>query len=187
MGVYRTARAQVSAMVAVAAVAVAGLAACTAAQPGREAPAASASASPVPTHVPGTPTLAPAAPAETPTARPLPLATAPGQPASGKSLLTQADSGLTILLPVGAQVTVVLAIAPGMMMWDQPVAKGRAVTRLSASGGYPSSGTARAVFQAVAPGTVELISATDAKCNHAIAPCPVPDQAWQVTVLVPAN
>ena len=73
------------------------------------------------------------------------------------------------------------------MMWDQPVAPGGAVTRVSATGGYPSSPTARAVFRAVAPGTVQLMSVTDAGCNHQTTPCPMPVQAWQVTVLVPAG
>jgi hypothetical protein len=185
--VYRTACAQVFTVVAVAA--VAGLAGCAAVQPGREAPAAAASASPVPAPALGTPTLAPIGPAGTPTTGPpAPHGTAPGQSAARKSLLTQADSGRTILLPVGAEVTVVLALpAPSMMMWDQPVVQGSAVTRVAVNGGYPSGLPARAVFLAVAPGTVQLVSQTDAQCNHQTPPCPAPDQAWQVTVLVPAS
>ena len=51
------------------------------------------------------------------------------------------------MLPVGDEVTVVLG-PPGMAMpWDQPAAQGGAVAGVTATGGYPTSFPARAVFK----------------------------------------
>ena len=63
------------------------------------------------------------------------------------------------------------------------------MVRVSASGGYPSSLPARAVFKAVRPGTAKLTSWTDAKCLHLPEPqrCLPPQQLWQVTVIIPAG
>jgi hypothetical protein len=113
----------------------------------------------------------------------------PGPPVTDRNILTQADSGLTILLPAGREITVVLG-PPGMVMpWDQPVALGGVVIRVSASGGYLSSLPARAVFKAVRPGTAQLTSSTDARCLHLpeAQRCLPPQQIWQVTVTVPAG
>jgi hypothetical protein len=111
-------------------------------------------------------------------------------PSASRSLLTEADSGLTVLLPAGAEVTVVLTpprtdVMNGVM-WDQPVSGGCNVVLVSATGGYPSVQPARAVFRAVAPGSVDLTAWTDYACNHWTSPCPEPTQEWQVTVVVPA-
>jgi hypothetical protein len=97
-------------------------------------------------------------------------------------MLTQADSGLTIRLPVGAEVTVVLSRGT----WDPPAAHGAALVRVSVAGGYPSHLPARAVFRAVAPGTAELTSQTDPPCFHQAPRCTVATQLWHVAVLVPA-
>jgi hypothetical protein len=108
---------------------------------------------------------------------------------TGRSLLTEADSGITIVLPAGDEVTVVLG-PPGLAMpWDQPAAQGGAVARVTASGGYPTSAAARAVFKAVQPGTAHLTSATDIKCLHlpAATRCLPAQQIWEVTVIVPAS
>lgn len=108
---------------------------------------------------------------------------------TGRSLLTEADSGMTIVLPAGDEVTVVLG-PPGLAMpWDQPLVQGGAVARITASGGYPASAPARAVFRALKAGTARLMSATDEKCLH-LPPaerCLPPQQIWQVTVIVPAG
>jgi hypothetical protein len=73
---------------------------------------------------------------------------------------------MTIVLPAGHEVTVVLGPS-GMVMPSGPAGRaGGAVVRVSASGGYPSSLPARAVFKAVRPGTARLTSWTDAKCLH---------------------
>jgi hypothetical protein len=113
----------------------------------------------------------------------------PGTPVTGRNLLTETDSGITIVLQAGQEVTVVLGPAGLTMPWDQPVAQGGAVVRVSASGGYPSSLPARAVFRAVSPGTAHLTSLTDIKCLHlpAAQRCLPPQQVWQVTVIVPAG
>jgi hypothetical protein len=89
-------------------------------------------------------------------------------------------------LPVGSEVTVVLSSAPQGVMWDQPVAQGGAVVRVSVTGGYPSHEPARAVFRAVAPGTARLMSQSDLLCFHQAPRCLVAARVWDVTVLVPA-
>ena len=75
------------------------------------------------------------------------------------------------------------------MPWDRPVAQGGAVVRVSASGGYPSSLPARAVFKAVRPGTARPTSWTDARCLHLpqAQRCLPAQQMWEVTVVVPAG
>ena len=185
---YRTC---VPAAAAIAALALAGIAGCASAQSGEAAaPASSASAStacasprPTPTTAP-----APAGPRPTPTtALPSAAVTPARTPSASRSLLTQADSGLEVTLPVGAEVTVVLTPPPTGAMWDQPVSGGCNVVLMSATGGYPSSLPARAVFRAVTPGSVNLTAQTDYKCNHQTPPCPAGGQEWQVTVLVPAD
>jgi len=93
------------------------------------------------------------------------------------------------VLPPGHKVTVALG-PPGLAMpWDQPVAQGAAVALVSASGGYPTSLPARAVFRAVRAGTARLTSVTDAKCLHLTGPsrCLPPQRIWEVTVIVPAS
>jgi len=139
------------------------------------------------TVVAGTPTGAATAASATPV--PLPIESSPrpaGSSTAGAVIpagpLTQADDGKTVLLAVGQQVTVVLATPP--RMWDQPAARGGAVTRVSASGGYPTATPARAVFRAVAPGTAQLTSAADMRCEHQIPRCLPPDEIWTVWVVV---
>jgi hypothetical protein len=77
----------------------------------------------------------------------------------------------------------------GYTSWDKPLAAGpeaSALRRISASGGYPSSAPARAIFLAVRPGTALLRSITDAPCLHAKPQCEIAQQVWQVTVIVKA-
>jgi hypothetical protein len=173
-----------------ASLATVGLAACgTSAAPGGS-PLSSASASPATTSAlptasgTVTPVMAPPI-----TALPTIPSSPPGPPVTGRSILTGADSGITIQLPAGQKVTVVLESSSVMMLWGQPVAQGGAVVRVSASGGYPSSLPARAVFKAVRPGTARLTSWTDAQCLHLpeAQRCLPPQQLWQVTVIVPAG
>ena len=123
-----------------------------------------------------TATLVPVASSPSPTAPPTAGAVTPAGP------LTQADNGKTLQLTVGQQITVVLTRSP--MTWDQPTAQGSAVTRVSASGGYPGTTPARAVFRAVAPGTAQLTSVTDMQCLHATPRCSVPQEVWTVRVVV---
>ena len=120
------------------------------------------------------------------TALPTIRSSPPGPPVTGRSLLTQTDSGITIVLPVGHEVTIVLGPSGLAMPWDQPAAQGGAVVRVSSSGGYPSSLPARAVFKAVRPGTARLFSWTDAECLHLpeAQRCLPAQQIWEVTVIV---
>ena len=169
----------------------AGLAACgTSPAPGGSPPS-SVSASPIAgTSVPArssasaTPVMAPPI-----TALPTVRNSSPGPPVTDRKLLTQADSGLTILLPAGREIAIVLGPSGMIMPWDPPVALGGVVIRVSASGGYPSSLAARAVFKAVRPGTAQLTSWTDARCLHLpeAQRCLPPQQVWQVTVIVSAG
>ncbi len=80
-----------------------------------------------------------------------------------------------------------MVLGPGGQPWDPPLASGDALTQVGASGGYPSALPARAVFQAVRPGTAGLTSMTDAKCLHSSPRCSIPQRAWQVTVIVSAS
>jgi hypothetical protein len=123
------------------------------------------------------------------TALPTIRSSPPRPPVTGRSLLTEADSEMTIVLLVGQEVTVVLGPSGMVMPWDRPVAQGGAVVRVSASGGYPSSLPARALFKAVRPGTARLTSLTDAKCLHLpeARRCLPAQQIWQVAVVVPAG
>jgi hypothetical protein len=107
---------------------------------------------------------------------------------SGKVTLTQSDNGATVVLARGQQIIVVLG-GTGMPTWDQPLAAGphaSLLRRVSASGGYPSSAPARAVFLAVHPGTSVIRSITDAACLHAKPSCEIAQQVWQVSVIVTA-
>jgi hypothetical protein len=99
--------------------------------------------------------------------------------------LTATDSGAVVHLHTGQQVTVVLA--PDFEQWHLPAASGTAVRLVSASGGYPGKQPARAVFLAVAPGTAQLSSTSDAACLHAHPRCMIPQQVWQATVIVSAG
>lgn len=96
-----------------------------------------------------------------------------------------ADDGATIRLRVGQEVTVVLGA--GGLMWDLPSASGGAVSRISASGGYPSTQPARAVFRAVRLGTSALGSLTDARCLHSSPRCEIAQRVWRVFVIVQSN
>ena len=91
------------------------------------------------------------------------------------------------MLPLGHEVTVALGPPAMIMSWDQPVAQGTAVALVSASGGYPASLPARAVFRAVRAGTARLTSVTDAKCLHLEPRCLPPQRIWEVTVIVPVS
>lgn len=124
----------------------------------------------------GTATLVPVASSPRPTG---PTTAGPVIPTGP---VTRADDGETFRLTVGQQITVVLTASP--MAWVQPTAQGSALTRVSASGGYPGTTPAQAVFRAVAPGTAQLTSVTDMQCLHATPPCSVPQEVWTVWVVV---
>jgi hypothetical protein len=152
----------------------AGAAACgtqVAGQPAR--PVATATAIPASR---GTASPAVSVTASRPPATPPPILTGP-------ATLTAADRGVTIRIHPGQRVTVELA-ARGSFSWHVPAAAGAAVTRISASGGYPGRQPARATFLAVRAGTATLTAIDDTPCLHTQPACLPVQQAWQVTILV---
>lgn len=109
--------------------------------------------------------------------------TAPaGRILSHRRALTVADNGATVRLRVGQPV--VVALAGRGLVWDVPKASGDAVRRISASGGYPTSRPARAIFGAVRPGQSSLTSVTDAQCLHSRPGCEIPQRLWHVLIIV---
>ncbi len=130
-----------------------------------------------------------AAPARTVTANPQPAGTASWHPPSppptltGPVTLTTADNGAAVRLHVGQQVAVALASA-GSFSWHVPAAAATAVRRVSASGGYPGQQPARAAFVAVRSGGATLTAIDDTACRHGQPACELPQQEWQVTVIV---
>jgi anti-sigma factor RsiW len=108
-----------------------------------------------------------------------------GLPTSGAAIpagsVTRADNGKTFQLTVGQQITVVLSAPP---MWDQPTAQGSALIRVSASGGYPGTTPAQAVFRAAAPGTAQVTSASDMQCLHTTPRCLPAVQIWSISLVV---
>jgi hypothetical protein len=109
----------------------------------------------------------------TPTPTPSPTLTGP-------HTLTEADSGATVRLHPGEQVNVDLSHG----QWDPPTARGAAVQRTAATGGYPSQQPARATFRAVADGTATLQSTTDYACLHTRPQCMIAQRVWSVRVIV---
>jgi hypothetical protein len=187
----RIAQGQVLTAMIAATIATACLAACGTTQAPSGSPVASARSSSATASAASVLPVASgsATPVTAPAITQLPTAgsSSPEPTVTGRNLLTEADSEITIVLPAGDEVTVVLG-PPGLAMpWDQPAAQGGAVARVTASGGYPTSVPARAVFKAVRPGTARLTSATDAKCLHLPIRCLPPQRIWEVTVIVPAS
>ncbi len=110
----------------------------------------------------------------------------PGIPSpalTGPATLTEADNGATVRLSPGQRVIVVLS-SHGMLSWHIPAATGTIVRRASAAGGYPAPRPARATFIATRSGSATLNAVNDAQCLHAQPACTVPQQAWQVTIIV---
>jgi hypothetical protein len=145
-----------------------------AASPGGAAPAPNGSASAARTA------SIPPAPRET---APSPTPRSPSPTLAGQAVVTEADNGATVRLSRG-QLAVVALSAGGMLSWRVPVAAGTAVRRTSAVGGYPGRLPARATFLATGRGSATLTSVNDTACLHARPACMVPQQTWQVTVIV---
>lgn len=130
-----------------------------------------------------------ASPARTATASPQAAGTAswrspsPPPTLTGPVTLTSSDNGATVRLHVGQQVAVALA-SMGLFSWHVPAAMGTAVTRVSASGGYPGQQPARAAFLAVRPGNATLTAIDDTACLHAQPACEPAQQEWRVTVII---
>jgi hypothetical protein len=124
----------------------------------------------------------PAGPASVPGSAP---ATGPTPRPSGGALgtLTVADNGATVRLSTGQSLTVTLG-PHSAFSWHVPAATGAAVRRTSASGGYPGDRPARATFLAVRAGRSILAAVDDTACLHAQPACLLPQQSWQVVVIV---
>jgi hypothetical protein len=130
---------------------------------------------------PGGGSASPAASASVPGSAP---ATGPTpRPSGGGGALTVTDNGATVRLSTGQSLTVTLA-PHSAFSWHVPAATGRAVRRMSASGGYPGDRPARATFLAVRAGRTVLAAVNDTACLHAQPACLLPQQTWQVVVIV---
>jgi hypothetical protein len=55
---------------------------------------------------------------------------------------------------------------------------------VSASGGYPGQQPAQAAFVAVRSGDATLTAIDDTACLHGQPACELPEQDWQVTVII---
>ncbi|HEX6931702.1 MAG TPA: hypothetical protein VF162_06150 [Streptosporangiaceae bacterium] len=85
------------------------------------------------------------------------------------------------------QVINVILGAHGMLTWNPPRVAGSVpgvLRQLSAGGGYPAKGPARASYRAVAAGRVEILSGTNARCLHATPPCAIAQRLWRVIIVV---
>lgn len=107
----------------------------------------------------------------------------PGSSATdGEVTVTEADSGKTVHLHIGQRLRVVLG-GRGEQ-WHRPASLGPFLHLAAASGGYPSSRPAGAVFLAVQAGTASVTSMTDHPCLHTQPPCMIAQRVWSVRVLV---
>jgi len=112
-----------------------------------------------------------------------PSARSPSPALVSPATLTEADSGAAVRLSAGQSVVVVLS-SHGVLSWHTPAATGTAVRRTSATGGYPGQRPASATFFAARRGSATLSAVSDTACLHARPACTVPQQGWQVTVIV---
>ena len=98
--------------------------------------------------------------------------------------LHESDSGRTLHVHRGDTITVRL---PGGSMggYHRPRTSDRhAVSRTSASGGYPTDTDARATFVARHRGHADLTSTNDYRCLHKTPRCLPPQKQWVVHVVV---
>lgn len=109
--------------------------------------------------------------------------TTPGTSApNGEVTVTEADSGRTVHLRTGQRLRVVLS-GRGEQ-WHRPASPEPFLRMAEASGGYPSTRPAIAVFVAVRSGTASVTSITDHPCLHADPPCMMAQRVWSLRVLV---
>jgi hypothetical protein len=103
-------------------------------------------------------------------------ASAANFPARAAVSLTVLSNGRTVRLFRGQSVTVVPR--HGGLPRHVPTVTGRAVRRISASGGYPDRQPARATFVAASPGGPILSSVDYISCLHVRPSCAVAQRSW---------
>jgi hypothetical protein len=96
--------------------------------------------------------------------------------------VAEADNGATVHLHTGQRLRVVLGDRG--QQWHLPASSGASLRLTAASGGYPTSHPADAVFLALRAGTATVTSLTDHPCLHAQPPCKIAQRAWSVHVLI---
>lgn len=114
-------------------------------------------------------------PPPSPSPRPSPSAV------GGTVTVTDGDSGATIHLTVGQHLRVRLSNGT----WDPPVSSAESVlSRQSSAGGYPTTQPVDASFAAIAKGSADVTSTSDAACFHTQPRCMMAQRQWQVHVVV---
>jgi hypothetical protein len=121
-----------------------------------------------------------ATPPATPPATTSP-ATSPPPSGSADVSVAEADNQTTVTLVVGQTLGVSLGAE-----FLAPATAGAALTRVSASGGYPTGQPVAALYRAVSPGSADVTTHSDYACLHATPPCTVPVRLWTVHVSVVA-
>lgn len=104
---------------------------------------------------------------------------APGPSTGADVTVTETDTGRTVTLYAGQ--TLAVNLGPSYL---PPTVSGPALTRLSATGGYPSGQPLAALYRAAAPGSADVTTRTDAACLHDPQPCARPIALWQLHVIV---
>jgi hypothetical protein len=100
---------------------------------------------------------------------------------SGQTItVTTADNTRAISLRVGDTLVVSLP----SMYTPTKVSSSAALAQRDVVGGYPTGQPLVARYLAVAQGTVDVSSISDAACNHQPTPCPSPQVPWIVHVTV---
>lgn len=105
------------------------------------------------------------------------------QPATAPPGVAVGDAahGTTLRLTTGQHVRVHLSDGS----YDSPVSSHPGtVVRRRITGGYPGSDPVDADFQAVASGSAEIQTTTDAACLHSQPRCLIPQRLWTLHVVV---
>jgi len=97
----------------------------------------------------------------------------------GTTTVTVADNQTTVTLRLGQRLVVSLA-----SNFDPPTVTGPALAPLSVTGGFPTGQPVSATYRAVARGTVDVRSQTDAACFHTPPYCAMPVMLWVVHVRI---
>jgi hypothetical protein len=102
---------------------------------------------------------------------------------NGEVTVTEVDSGRTVHLRIGQRLRVVLA-GSEWVRWHRPTSTESSLRVAEASGGYPGTSPAVAVFVAIRSGAASVSSITDHPCLHATPPCMIAQRVWSLRVLV---